>query len=55
MSQDFPFVGKFPLSDYIDAGLDWMTQAFSGVTRGISTVLGGGVEAAVAVVTCPPP
>ncbi|MCG5536818.1 ABC transporter permease [Ectothiorhodospira mobilis] len=55
MSQDFPFVGKFPLSDYIDAGLDWMTQAFSGVTRGISTVLGGGVEAVVAVLSFPPP
>ncbi|MBK1691729.1 ABC transporter permease [Ectothiorhodospira mobilis] len=55
MSQDFPFVGKFPLSDYIDAGLDWMTQAFSGVTRGISTVLGGGVETVVAVLSFPPP
>ncbi|MFP4683840.1 MAG: ABC transporter permease [Ectothiorhodospira sp.] len=55
MSQDFPFVGKFPLSDYIDDGLDWMTEAFSGVTRGISTVLGGGVEAVVAVLSFPPP
>ncbi|MFP4245120.1 MAG: ABC transporter permease [Ectothiorhodospira sp.] len=55
MSQDFPFVGKFPLSDYIDDGLDWMTEAFSGVTRGISTFLGGGVEAVVAVLSFPPP
>ncbi|MCG5517342.1 MULTISPECIES: ABC transporter permease [Ectothiorhodospira] len=55
MSQDFPFVGKFPLSDYIDDGLDWLTNAFSGVTRAISNVLGTGVEAVVTALSFPPP
>ncbi|AHK80515.1 ABC transporter permease [Ectothiorhodospira haloalkaliphila] len=55
MSQDFPFVGKFPLSDYIDDGLDWLTTTFSGVTRAISTVLGNGVEGVVTALSFPPP
>ncbi|ANB01915.1 proline/glycine betaine ABC transporter permease [Ectothiorhodospira sp. BSL-9] len=55
MSHDFPFVGKFPLSDYIDDGLDWLTTTFSGVTRAISTVLGNGVEGVVGILSFPPP
>ncbi|EHQ52767.1 binding-protein-dependent transport systems inner membrane component [Ectothiorhodospira sp. PHS-1] len=55
MNHDFPFFGKFPLSDYIDDGLDWLTDTFSGLTRAISNVLGDGVEGVVMLLSFPPP
>ncbi|AGA33259.1 Glycine betaine ABC transport system, permease protein OpuAB [Thioalkalivibrio nitratireducens DSM 14787] len=55
MSQEFPFVGKFPLARYIDQGLDWLTDQFAFITRAISTVLGNGVELVVGVLTFPSP
>lgn len=55
MSQEFPIVGRFPLAEYIDRGLDWLTDQFAFVTRAVSNVLGNGVDFVVNALTWPPP
>ncbi|OOG25704.1 ABC transporter permease [Thioalkalivibrio denitrificans] len=55
MSREFPLVGKFPLAEYIDLGLDWLTDKFAFITRAVSNVLGNGVDAVVTLLTYPPP
>lgn len=55
MSQEFPLLGKFPLAEYIDTGLDWLTDRFAFITRAVSNVLGSGVDLVVGLLTYPPP
>ncbi len=55
MSQEFPIIGKIPLADWIDSGLDWLTDKFALVTRAISRFMGDGVDVVVGALTYPPP
>ena len=38
------WIPRMPLSQWIDAGLDWLTGALSGVTRAVSNVMQAGIR-----------
>nr|WP_282571369.1 proline/glycine betaine ABC transporter permease [Methylonatrum kenyense] len=43
------------MAEWIDTGLDWLTDRFALVTRAISRFVGEGVDLAVGLLTYPPP